>query len=324
MRHYTKPKPMPEVFTFPLPLLGQPMCAVVVAYGAQGADLNPLLQVLVPQVERTIVVVNPMGDDVTTLALLDEHRDLVEVVQQAKNLGLPAAQNVGIRMAKEQGARSVLFLDQDSLPRPDMVHQLQLAWQNLQGKGVRVGALGCAYEQPEGATWRGFVRMGWSGFKRRTCESQALSVEADFLISSGTLIPMDVLDAVGPMEADLFIDHVDTEWCLRARSKGFALFGVCAAKMHHILGESRQKIWWFGARTVSHHSPFRYYYMFRNSWALYPRAYIPLRWKCWDLIRNARLLVFMALFSEQRMECLRMMWRGSRDGWRGRKGPLRP
>lgn len=304
--------------------MGHPLFAVVVAYGAKGHDMDTLLRAIVAQVDRTIVVVNPMDSTSIPLDLLDEHRPHVQVVQQPRNAGLPAAQNVGIRLAKDQGAQAVLFLDQDSLPRPDMVHQLRLAWQALQAQAVNVGALGCAYEQPEGATWRGFIQMGWSGFKRQTCDAQEHSVAADFLISSGTLIPMGVLDQVGHMEAQMFIDHVDTEWCLRARSQGFSLFGVCAAKMHHILGESRQKIWWFGSRTVSHHSPFRYYYMFRNSMALYSRGYIPIRWKCWDMIRNLRLMVFMGLFSPSRVACLRMMWRGCLDGWRGQTGPLRP
>jgi rhamnosyltransferase len=215
-----------------------------------------------------------------------------------------------------------LFLDDDSLPNPNMVSQLVLAWQQLLARGqVRVGALGSVYLQPEGGQWKGFVRIRWNGFKRCTSTDPQSIVPADFLIASGTLVPIAVFDQVGGMDEGLFIDHVDTEWCLRAASQRFELFGVCAAKMHHTLGTKRQKVWWFGTRMVSHHSPLRYFYMFRNSMLIYRRAHIPFTWKYWDFFRNLRLLVFMALFSPQRASCVGMMLRGFKHGWQGRQGP---
>jgi len=52
-------------------------------------------------------------------------------------------------------------------------------------------------------------------------------LETDMLIASGCLIPADVLRDVGLMDDALFIDHVDTDWCMRARARGYRLLGVC-------------------------------------------------------------------------------------------------
>jgi rhamnosyltransferase len=304
------------------PMTAPRVFAVVVAYGLQGPELGPLLNTLTQQVQRVVLVVNPMADGANHVNLPAAHQSHVEVLQQTHNIGLAAAQNLGISKAKEQGADAVLFLDDDSLPNPNMVSQLVLAWQQLLARGqVRVGALGSVYLQPEGGQWKGFVRIRWNGFKRCTSTDPQSIVPADFLIASGTLVPISVFDQVGGMDEGLFIDHVDTEWCLRAASQGFELFGVCAAKMHHTLGTKRQKVWWFGTRMVSHHSPLRYFYMFRNSMLIYRRAHIPFTWKYWDFFRNLRLLVFMALFSPPRASCVGMMLRGFKHGWQGRQGP---
>ncbi len=37
-------------------------------------------------------------------------------------------------------------------------------------------------------------------------------VEADFLIASGCLTPIESFDAIGLLNDDMFIDYVDIEW----------------------------------------------------------------------------------------------------------------
>ena len=133
---------------------------------------------------------------------------------------------------------------------------------------------------------------------------------------------MRTLDTVGNMDESLFIDHVDTEWCFRARAKGFRLFGVCGAVMTHALGNRRSRVWFLRWRTVSHHSPFRYYYIFRNSVRLQRRAYMPLQWKIADFFRCLRSVVFFGVFADERLACLRMMGRGLRDGLKDVGGRL--
>lgn len=144
--------------------------------------------------------------------------------------------------------------------------------------------------------------------------------EADFVISSGSLIPINVLDDIGPMDESLFIDHVDTEWCLRVQSKGYRLFGVPGARMLHTLGESRTRIWFLRWWTVPHYLPFRFYYIFRNSFLLQSREYISLKWRLAILFRCLKILFFYGLFSNQRFSCLRMMGKGIVDGLRGVTG----
>lgn len=298
-----------------------PICSVIVAYHEDPATLKKLLNALEGRVEHTIVVVNGRKPGDVSLASNDVHSRSCTWVYNPDNIGLAAAQNQGIRLARERGANAIVFFDQDSFPPPETVAQLALAWNRLQADGRAPAAVGVSYYQGGSRqVWPGFVRIRWWGFGRKRCAHAEDIVEADFLISSGSLIPMAVLDDVGPMDGALFVDHVDTEWCLRAASKGYRLFGVCSVKMRHALGERSQRVWFGRWRQVSSHQPLRYYYMFRNSMLLYKRRYIPFAWKSGDILRSLQMLVFFGLFSSQRRQVLIMMMRGWRDGLRNRGG----
>ena len=107
-------------------------------------------------------------------------------------------------------------------------------------------------------------------------------MEADCVIASGSLIPVSTLEAVGDMEADLFIDLVDIEWGLRAKSQGYRNFISFSQVMAHTLGNGRISI--FG-KTISLHSPIRNYYSIRNSILLSQRRYIDIAWRFYFIRR---------------------------------------
>jgi rhamnosyltransferase len=130
------------------------------------------------------------------------------------------------------------------------------------------------------------------------------------------LISIDVLDAVGGMDEELFIDQVDTEWVLRARAQGYITWGHCEAVMAHSLGESRQRVWFGRWREIPFHKPFRYYYMFRNSILLQRRSYPCWAWRRLDAIRLLQILVLITLYHPDRFNALQMSLRGLKDGLR--------
>jgi rhamnosyltransferase len=298
--------------------------AIVVTFNPERDVLMREFALLVPQVDKIWLVDNASGQSLAAWVSCLGWAGKLELVQMPANLGLGAAQNAGIQLARAAGATHVLILDQDSEPMPDMVDRLLAASDRLQTEGVRVAAVAPVYADSATGPASGFVRLGWLDFKKQTVLPGQDVVEADFVISSGSLIPVSVLDAIGPMDESLFIDHVDTEWCLRAQSKGYKLFGVPGARMVHTLGDRRTRIWFLRWRNVPYHSPFRYYYILRNSLLMQRRPYMPLKWRVAELIRCCRVVCFYGLFAPQRRACLRMMWRGIVDGLRGVSGPMKP
>lgn len=288
------------------------MAAVVVWHHANSATLTRQLAAVAPQVDTVVAV-----DNSPASSRIGERDDLV-VLAQPENIGLAAAQNLGIAWAKAHGHTHVLLLDQDSVPEPGMVDSLLAALAGLAPQ--RPAAVGPVFRDPREHRDAPFVRVGFPMSKKVWCSVDRAPVECDFLISSGALIPLAVLDHVGLMDDALFIDNVDLEWSFRARARGYRLFGVCTAAMEHHLGDARTPI--LGGRVdVVTHSPVRLYFIMRNRITLYRLPHTPRVWIAQDVPRVLIKFVLFAVCVGPRLRNVRYMLRGLADGVRGRLGP---
>jgi len=302
------------------------VCAIVVTYNPDVAALGSLLSAISQQVGSIVIVDNASPEPVVSWlrgqASTADMPGGIRFIALEDNLGLGAAYNIGISMARNLGAAFVLLMDQDSIPKPGMVGKLKSARTVLVKRRKCVGVVGpriCYSEITDPSNV-----MPVSRFRFRSIDSEDSNgvVRVASLISSGSLISIEALNQVGGMDEQLFIDHVDTEWCLRAQSKGFGVYGVSDAIMRHSLGERHSHIWCGRWRTVPFHQPFRYYYIFRNSVLLWRRPYIPNRWKRTNQLTLFKLLVYHGMIAPNRLANARMMWRGWRDGWRGVGGAM--
>jgi rhamnosyltransferase len=300
------------------------VCAIIVTYHPDQRRLQRVLERVSLQVGKVLVVDN--GSVAASLPGLRTLTDSLgaELLEQGVNFGVAVGHNRGIDWAARHGYRYVLLLDQDSIPAADMVTRLITAHLTLTRGGVRVAAVGADYRRGGGTHASVFVRFGCLLFRRATVGrgEDRRWVSVDFLISSGSLLALSTVREIGPMEEGLFIDHVDTEWFLRARSLGYVAFGVPGARMEHELGEGASRLWLGRWREVPRYRPERYYYIFRNSLLLYRRQYAPRQWIRNDLVRLMGLSLYLLLLRSPRRLNARFISRGLRDGWHGRKGPL--
>ena len=298
------------------------VCAVIVSYHPEPAALLSLIDGLVPQVGAVVLVDNasqgrwqqPLGETMSARG--------GALLHQTHNIGLAAAQNLGIEWARSSGYRYVLMLDQDSEPGGGIVLSLLTALQTLSATH-KVAAVGPRFHDVREDRDAPFVRIRFPVNRKLWCESDGQPIACDFLISSGALIPMEVLDQVGPMDAGLFIDNVDLEWGFRARAHGYALYGVCTATMNHHLGDARRALP-FGLGQVVVHGPVRLYYMMRNRLRLYGMPHTPGIWIAQDLPRVVVKLFLFGVLIGPRARNLRCMLRGLWDGLRGRQGAYPP
>ena len=293
---------------------------------------NPDLSVLreqlsrtVPQVEQLIVVDNGSSTADSIQAVVEEFAK-THWFSLGENRGLGYAHNLGIGKALEEGAESVLILDQDTLPEADMVRVLVETLVSSSASDSRVAAVGARYVGTQSNHPSFFVQFRRFRFKKCFCAEGGVRqvIPADVLISSGALFSASALREIGTMDEGLFIDHVDTEWFLRAHHRGWRSYGVCDAVMRHSLGERTFRVWLGRWRYLPIHKPFRYYYIYRNSVLLYRRSFPRRRWKQTDVLRLVMMFVRFAVFAGDRVENLKMMCRGIVDGFRGRGGRLDP
>lgn len=290
------------------------VCAVVVTHHPDLALLTALLDALAAQVGRVVVVDNASPGSEVRQTCATRHE--VEWLPLPENRGLASALNEGIAYARTLPQVShVLLMDQDSVPEPGMVTALKTALQRV-SKSTQVAAVGPRYRDPREEGDASFVRIHFPFNHKVACQGDCDEVACDFLITSGSLIPLAVLGAVGGMDDRLFIDNVDLEWCFRAVGHGYALFGVCAARMRHHHGAERRRLPGV-ARGIVVHPPARLFYMMRNRVLLYRRPYTPKRWIAQDLPRVVVKLLLFSLLVAPRRANVRSMISGLRAGMRG-------
>lgn len=292
------------------------VCAVVVTYQPEVPALLKLISTIRKQVHALVIVDNT--GTVRPWHIGETIPDVDVLLRQEVNVGLARAQNIGIDWARTQGFDHVLLLDQDSIPGEGMVAAL-LEAQRALSERMAVAAVGPRFHDLREDRDAPFVQLAFPANKKVWCAYPDQTVECDFIISSGALISIRVIDAVGLMDASLFIDNVDVEWSFRAKFLGYSIHGVCAATMHHRLGDARGNLP-LGLGRVVLHGPLRLYYMMRNRILLYKMQHTPRVWVAQDLPRVVvKLFLFGVLFGP-RYRNMRHMLAGLLDGIRGRRG----
>jgi len=281
------------------------ICAVVVTYRPDAALLARLLQALASQVTQVLVLDNasPAPFDTPPAPTTRHHRCF-------RNRGLGWTQNLGARWAWRAGFDAVLLMDQDSVPAPGMVAELV--------EGLRLSApfpVAAVGPRPADAYGgRPFPVIGTSG---TLADPSARMVDCAFMIASGMLIPRTAWQAVGPMNAALFIDHIDTDWCLRARAFGWSLRIATRASLEHRLGEGGRWLWIGRWRWFPHHGPLRHYYMLRNSLWLVRQPTVGARLALRLVVRSVGVVLFSLILLPDRMQRLHQVIRATRDAFSG-------
>lgn len=289
---------------------GQPVSsleivAVIVVYHPELTTLSAVLAAVAPQVSRLLLLAN---DGVAPALALPNN---AELLVQERNVGLGKAYNLAVDWARANEATHLLLLDQDSVPENDMVVKLGEAFSETD----RVAAAGPLWRDARTGEMGHFVRLTrWGAIKVQA--PIAAIIPVDFLISSGTVISLREIELIGPFDETFFIEHVDTDWCLRARAMGYTLLGVATAKLDHAFGEATLTAPLLGGgRRFFLYPAERQYYLVRNSIALWHRPYAPIEWIMHDIRRTVALLCWHVLFVPPRWTRLKCMWRGICDGF---------
>lgn len=281
--------------------------AVLVTYNPSMPKLATLLQSLTASGVACCVVDNSVGLDFSPVS------GLCNLVLLGDNRGIATAQNVGIETCIAQGAEKIVFFDQDSVISVDFIAQLV---DTFRDPIVSVSAPVFSNET-QGFEYplvdvdaRGLVR-------KRPLSSFSEVIDVSTVISSGTMVDTRVFSLVGRMDERLFIDYVDTEWCLRCMAAGISIRVNPRASMLHSIGDQSLRFRFF---VVPVHSPVRRYYRVRNSLLLLRMRHVPLLYSLREIaLNNVHQLIIM-LFVPGRFQYLRHYFFAIFDGVKGVAG----
>jgi rhamnosyltransferase len=315
---------MPEELTN-----GRDICAIMVAYHPD-AELPKRTERILREVGALVIVDNGSSDD--ELAML---RDLaantsITLLLNMENLGIARALNLGIRRADSLGFKWALLLDQDTSIDEGMVRTL-IATACAFPDRDRLAVIGSGYRdvnsplQEDGDGQGGGGKEGEIGKEDETgkANDDGKWEEVESVITSGSLIALKTHVAVGAFREDFFIDYVDTEYCLRARAKGYRVIRTRKPIMSHAIGTiSWHKV--FGVKKWTfNHGADRRYYIARNDTVLLREFgdYVCGLWALKSFGRCVRLCKRIALYEDMKLEKIIAVGQGWWDGTRGHMGP---
>lgn len=270
-------------------------------------NLNALSRVSIP-----VCIVDNHSENAADIALLVLSLGFKFLGNQ-ENFGVAKALNQALNYAAYVGADWLWTFDQDTEVAPDCA-ELVLAAPRNSGKADVVAYVVNHSDRSTGQPYDVPFRLDPQGnySLMRVC------------ITSGTLLNVRVAIALGAFDEGYFIDSVDHEFCLRARSRGYSVYRVDRALAWHSIGNISEHGIGFLKLRATNHTALRRYYMTRNTLlTLFKYGWVDLVFSF-----QAFATIFYGLFCVWMFEScaakktLAFLW-GLRDASLCRKGVLR-
>ena len=284
------------------------VCAVCVTYHPDSGLAERLAKVL-RQVSHLIVVDNGSSPPEVEMLRDIEKAGNVTVILCKQNFGIARALNIGLEYAMSQAYEFALLLDQDTDVDEDLVSVL----------------MGVHQSHPD-TDRLAVVGAGYAGDSRRvlsrSVDSRLECDEVETVIQSGSLLRLETFKIIGPFREEFFIDYVDSEYCARARRKGYLSLQTKRPLMFHKIGSpARHRFLWMTKNTLNH-SADRLYYQARNGTVMLRESgtYRAGLWSVKALSRALRSCKRVIMFEHHKAAKVFAVLQGWCDGVRGRLG----
>jgi rhamnosyltransferase len=281
------------------------ICAVIITYFPD-AGVPERVRLIAEQVGQVLVVDNGSGSSYKELLLHLSIIRNVSILLNDANRGLATALNQGVCWAKDNGFGWALLFDQDSTPLEAMVEEFAQICQEL-GQDARTTLIGSNFiDVNSGRTWLS-----------PPVSPSHVWTEPKTMTTSGTLVPLSVFDALGPFRSDLFVDLVDMEYGLRARSRGYKLVASVRPLMLHTVGSKKQRRFLWRTVWPSYHPPLRRYFMARNTvWLIREYGTRDRAWALTAVSALVKSVILVLCYEDRRLSKLSFTARGISAGLR--------
>ncbi|WP_270671149.1 glycosyltransferase family 2 protein [Aeromonas sp. QDB33] len=301
------------------------VCGIVAAFNFDDSALQN--SILISSLLDYLIIIDDGSADISKLEqLLEMKLHNVRVVYSNENQGIANSLNLGAKLALSMGYEWCITFDQDSTPDSHMVSLLQHQRDvllEIYGEKVAIVAPNIIDLNARGKVNKYLVEEKRFTFSRKSPYEITEGDKVLVVITSGALTNLKVLRDLGFFATELFIDYVDTEYCIRLVVNGYKIGVAKDAVLNHNLGQKKRKIILGVDFVATNHSPFRRYYIARNSIYMYRKyaAKVP-SWFIFDLIATLYNSVRIILCEKDRFKKVKFCVRGYLDGILGRMGKI--
>lgn len=279
-------------------------CAVIITYFPDDG-INSRLNKIQQQLPSIIIIDNASNEHCLSMLKSFSDSQNIKLLENNKNQGIAKALNQAASLAIESGFSWILTLDQDTIVQENMFDELSAIYKF---SGYHLPLIGSNY---------------WDALRNKQfieCTSQAdhSFIEQKTLITSGTLMRLNLFKSIGGFREDYFIDSVDHEYCLRVRANNFPVVISCKNLMSHSIGIESSRTSRFQA---FEHPPIRKYYIARNTLVTLKNYFT--REPAWAMRQLLRLFVELTsilLFEHDKKNKVYAFTQGIRDGLRNKMG----
>ena len=247
------------------------IASLIVLYHPDKFKLINCISSQLNQVDKLMIIVNSNIDKNILLNFNDEK---IEIIYNTNNLGIGAAQNIGIKILKDEKFDFILLSDQDSYFPENYVFDMSKKYISL-SKKYKIAAICPLFVNSQNKKIYPMIKRKFF-FRFKFLNQNKINFVTE-AISSGMFIPTNVFKDVGTLNEILFIDWVDFEWCWRALNKNYKICVNSDLIIDHELGIENKN---FITKQFPKFKFFRYYYIFRNGiyLSLFSRE-IPITWR---------------------------------------------
>jgi len=230
---------------------------VTVVYGSRWEMLKQVADACLndPQVTTFVIIDNGCHDATSMDEYASKYPDRVVVLRQEKNIGYSGAINKGITYARDTECDFVFVLDDDSVPEEGAVDHFVANLKLLEGRkvilvGNRVDVPGnkdiytarpLQDAPPRGTLFEVFSLRKFVnacklvlGIKPRTDHPFIPIIPTEAFVTGGTFLPIEVVRAVEPPDASMFIYGEDLDYAWRIRRLGYQSYACARPIIHDI------------------------------------------------------------------------------------------
>ena len=238
-----------------------------------------------------------------------------QVIELAENRGYAGNNNVGIEIAMAQNADWIFVLNEDTILDPDCLARLVALGESDSQIGM-VGPLVYHHDEPTVIqSAGGFMNRDWEAGHLGKDENDQGQFNApravEWITGCSILVRRAVIDQVGALDDRFFIYFEETEWCVRARTRGWRL-----------MIEPRAKVWHKGVQRNYKPKPAFTYYSARNRFLMLAKHRAPIR--AWLVAWTQTLRTLASWTLKPKWRHLRehrdALWHCTLDFLRGRTG----
>jgi len=240
-----------------------------------------------------------------------QNKDLVEkllnfkkcdYINNNENLGIATALNIGARKALENNFDFALTMDQDSKFSKQVIENFLKTANDLDLKDIAI--LSPFHKQTN------FIEQ----IQENSFE------ELDFIMTSGNLLNLKIFEQIGGFLDSLFIDHVDHEYCIKAKDANFKIIRCNNIFFEHSPGKLIEFFSIFRKKCYrSEPSPLRLYYFVRNGFYIYNK-YINKAFKAYFKYALKNEIKLILFYEKQKIKRLFFILKGYIDYKRNKFG----